>query len=278
MPLPASGTITLYDVAAEFGGATPHTLQEYYGAAAGIPEIGQISLFDFYGASAVPDYSNVDTKNGSGGSGSGFTVNYGPSAPGRKVFAVTVTRYQYNGAFQTYLRSGSGSGTIISNGVAKAFAGGGGYYTTVNLLDITAHAGTKTTDTLYLTGSWQYGYMVYFFAINTSRTLNTSLCWVSSAGSSNPTLAAFPSSAYRTTSTEQILIACSSNTGGATNPQISVASSPYDNTYTSNSTGSAEYWLEHSALFPTAWLGNYNYSATSSSWRDNLNSVGITLT
>lgn len=54
MPLPASGKITLYDIAAEFGGAVPHRLQEYYGSG-GAPASGLISIQDFYGLSALED-------------------------------------------------------------------------------------------------------------------------------------------------------------------------------------------------------------------------------
>lgn len=49
MPLPSSGAISLLDVATEFGGTSPHALNEYYAAAAGVPASGVISLSDFYG-------------------------------------------------------------------------------------------------------------------------------------------------------------------------------------------------------------------------------------
>lgn len=37
MALPNQGPISLADIAAEFGGSTPHSLSEYYGVAPGIP-------------------------------------------------------------------------------------------------------------------------------------------------------------------------------------------------------------------------------------------------
>ena len=52
MPLEPSGQISLNDIATEFGGSVPHNLSEYYGVADGIPSSGQISLSNFYGASA----------------------------------------------------------------------------------------------------------------------------------------------------------------------------------------------------------------------------------
>lgn len=41
----------MLDIAGEFGGATPHSLSEYYGADAGVPSFGTISMSDFHGAS-----------------------------------------------------------------------------------------------------------------------------------------------------------------------------------------------------------------------------------
>lgn len=53
MPLPASGEIGLFDIAAEFGGTVPHGLTEYYGQG-GAPGSGLIGIQDFYGLSAGP--------------------------------------------------------------------------------------------------------------------------------------------------------------------------------------------------------------------------------
>lgn len=53
MALQSSGQISLANVATEFGGSTPHSLSEYYSAAAGVPSSGTISLSNFYGKSAV---------------------------------------------------------------------------------------------------------------------------------------------------------------------------------------------------------------------------------
>lgn len=64
MALQSSGAISLQDIAAEFGGTTPHSLSEYYGAAAGIPTSGAIDFADFYGASAGPQTGSVSIKYG----------------------------------------------------------------------------------------------------------------------------------------------------------------------------------------------------------------------
>ena len=66
MPLPASGPISLSQIAAEFGGAMPHSLSEYYGKAAGIPASGQISFSQFHGKTSGFQFNPVisaDTTN-----------------------------------------------------------------------------------------------------------------------------------------------------------------------------------------------------------------------
>jgi len=62
MTLPTSGTITLLEIATEFGGSAPYSLTNYYRGGshvpntstnANIPTSGLISLTNFYGASVV---------------------------------------------------------------------------------------------------------------------------------------------------------------------------------------------------------------------------------
>lgn len=53
MALQSSGAISIGDIAGEFGGSTPHSLSEYYGAASGVPSSGAISISDFYGTSNI---------------------------------------------------------------------------------------------------------------------------------------------------------------------------------------------------------------------------------
>ena len=52
MVLQSSGAISLYNIQTEFGGSTPISMSEYYGAASGIPSSGAISFSNFYGKSA----------------------------------------------------------------------------------------------------------------------------------------------------------------------------------------------------------------------------------
>ena len=53
MTLQSSGPISLLDVQTEFGGTNPIGIDEYYGAATGVPSSGTISLNDFYGKSVA---------------------------------------------------------------------------------------------------------------------------------------------------------------------------------------------------------------------------------
>lgn len=62
MTLPSSGSISLSDIASEFGVSAPYSLSDFYRGGAnvpdtptnsGVPTSGSISLTDFYGASAA---------------------------------------------------------------------------------------------------------------------------------------------------------------------------------------------------------------------------------
>jgi hypothetical protein len=78
MPLQTSGAISLANVATEFGGATPHSLSEYYaggglvpagtsGTNGAVPSSGQIALSNFYGTSNVLKYVAVGYTNSTSG-------------------------------------------------------------------------------------------------------------------------------------------------------------------------------------------------------------------
>ena len=64
MPLPTEGEITIFDIAAEFpeaAGPLPHSIQEFYGVTPTVPESGEITVFDFYGAAKpIPPICNPD--------------------------------------------------------------------------------------------------------------------------------------------------------------------------------------------------------------------------
>lgn len=104
MTLPASGTLALSDIQAEFGGSNPAGLSEYYrGGAnvpsttptANIPTTGAIAISDFYGAANVPPASA--TLKWSGGITNGQTLD---------VSAFATTPYSTLVAIQWYATGG----------------------------------------------------------------------------------------------------------------------------------------------------------------------------
>lgn len=67
MPLPSSGTLSYQDIQDEFGGSHPIAINEYYGAAAGIPASGAIGVNSFYGTSNLQSWETTDVfGDGSG--------------------------------------------------------------------------------------------------------------------------------------------------------------------------------------------------------------------
>lgn len=52
MAIKTSGSLSMTEIVAEFGGSAPHSLSEYYGVASGIPTSGTIAYNQFYGKSA----------------------------------------------------------------------------------------------------------------------------------------------------------------------------------------------------------------------------------
>ena len=94
MALQTSGQITLQDIATEFGGSAPHGLTEYYGAAAGIPASGEISIQDFYGASANTGLITVTEGSSSYTTGGKF-----PSTIKCAGYAIDATETTIQGGF-----------------------------------------------------------------------------------------------------------------------------------------------------------------------------------
>lgn len=133
MALPSSGPMSLSMIQAEFGGANPISLSEYYkngpyvlatDYAPNVPTSGTISLSDFYGAART-------TLN---------TITY--SAPGTYSFAIPTT---LQGSITILLVVGAGGGgggsTFSGDGHGAANGGSGGYYQNAV---ITGSAGGQT--------------------------------------------------------------------------------------------------------------------------------------
>lgn len=118
MPLAGSGTISLANLATEFGGAAPHSLSEYYRDGAYTPSTKTVSTFvrepssgDYYSDTA-PSYSWVDVGYGGGG---GTANTSGATWNGASVFegiATNVDSYTvggytyYQGSYRGYVPGG----------------------------------------------------------------------------------------------------------------------------------------------------------------------------
>ena len=128
MALQSSGAISLQDIANEFGGSTPHSLSEYYGAASGIPSSGTIDFADFYGKSAAIDIgwmlvAGAGGGNSGGGGAGGMKEGTASGLTSGQTISITI------GGGGTGGRSGvvtNGSGSSMSGQVSASCTGGGG--------------------------------------------------------------------------------------------------------------------------------------------------------
>ena len=80
MALPGSGAISIGQIATEFGGGAPHSLNEYYRNGSRVPNYSQnssiatsgaINMNSFHGASDVAPYANWSTTQTTGSRSSG---------------------------------------------------------------------------------------------------------------------------------------------------------------------------------------------------------------
>lgn len=113
MALQTSGPISLLNVQNEFGGSNPIGMNEYYGAASGVPTSGAIGLNAFYGKSSVNYLPSVSR-----------TLQNTVTGEGSKIVFYYV--YWTGGAsavFSIPIRFGSTMGTITLQKVFTGVAG-----------------------------------------------------------------------------------------------------------------------------------------------------------
>lgn len=88
MPIKVSGPISMQDIVNEFGGATPHNINEYYRGGnrvpnaninVNVPSSGAIAVGDFYGASKII-YLTLEMFGGGGAGGNGYEDGGDPGA------------------------------------------------------------------------------------------------------------------------------------------------------------------------------------------------------
>ena len=157
MPLQTSGAISLADIAGEFGGSTPHSMSEYYGASSGIPASGTISMNQFYGASALAQFTL--TSNQQDFNARNWLIGQGWSGSGAVQLTIASNVYIYASSTSAYAFNMGGSYpsglTLINNG--RIMARGGNAATNNNFTSafsqpIPNNGGSGGT-AMYLTGN-----------------------------------------------------------------------------------------------------------------------------
>ena len=157
MPLQTSGAISLADIAGEFGGSTPHSMSEYYGASSGIPASGTISMNQFYGASALAQFTL--TSNQQDFNARNWLISQGWSGSGSVELTIASNVYIYASSTSAYAFNMGGSYpaglTLINNG--RIMARGGNAATNNNFTSALAQPlpnnGGSGGTAMYLTGN-----------------------------------------------------------------------------------------------------------------------------
>lgn len=142
MALPSSGPLSMSQIQAEFGGANPISLSEYYGVAAGVPASGTISIGDFYGKS---NSRSIIATGGTISDSGGYRYHTFLAAG---TFTVSQTAIgTFSNTLQVLVCGGGGPGGLVGGGGGNAGAASSfdhtaavrGYAVTVGL----GAAGTK---------------------------------------------------------------------------------------------------------------------------------------
>ena len=132
MAIQSSGTISMTDIVAEFGGSVPHSLSEYYrngGAVPGnntnVPTSGTISMSNFYSAvneiqvTVSSSSTNYQTSNA-------FGSNWSTAVPKRLTINSGVTLGSSNGNPAMVIEGSMGGTLIVHNNGSIHGTGGAG--------------------------------------------------------------------------------------------------------------------------------------------------------
>lgn len=118
MPITTSGTISVEDLADEFGGTVPHSMSEYYGKPGGIASGNPLPLSSFYGLSVSPIFQSSATVSFGSTNVASFTY---PS--GIQTADLLIAILGVNDNFR--IQNGGPSGWSSLTGVLGAGAGEG---------------------------------------------------------------------------------------------------------------------------------------------------------
>jgi len=146
MTLQSSGAISLADVQTEFGGSNPIGINEYYGVASGVPASGTISLYDFYGKSAVYWTTNVMGQAYYGGQSSSYAGNIVTPGSGNSPANLVInSTTDSGGSFSIYI-GGSLAYTFsnaLTNYAHTSSFGSSTYQFRSTVVDITSNDGAR---------------------------------------------------------------------------------------------------------------------------------------
>lgn len=127
MALQSSGSISIVDIATEFGDTAPHSLSEFYGAATGIPTSGAINVKGFYGKSS--QFTFTITSNQTNANLYTLAVNAGwdeSSAVEATIDSGVIISASSTSSSALTIPSFPASVSLINNGVIVGDGGDGG--------------------------------------------------------------------------------------------------------------------------------------------------------
>lgn len=145
MALQSSGSISLSNVAGEFGGTTPHSLSEYYGSDSGVPASGQIKLSEFYGASNILTSPDVALLTHS----QNIDVSYSTEPTNRLYNTITTGKLNMPNIYANYGVTESASNQLNYPTITRFFGAfnGAGDRLFAYLNDSTYYSGSNPTAT-----------------------------------------------------------------------------------------------------------------------------------
>jgi len=166
MALPSSGTLTIADIAGEFGGSAPHALSEYYRGGSlvpnvsqnnGVPTSGAISISDFYGATNYVPLSILGSTTWVTGNTSSTTSSQSVSIPAGTKSIVIMGGLGTNGYRHTRHTGASLGGVALTEVISKNNALAEYTFDSAIYAGNTSLTGTQTAAMTYTNGQQVYG-------------------------------------------------------------------------------------------------------------------------
>ena len=175
MALPSSGTLTIADIAGEFGGSAPHALSEYYRGGSLVPNVSQnnsvptsgaISISDFYGATNYVALSILGNTTWVTGNTSSTTSSQSVSIPAGTKSVVIMGGLGTNGYRHTRHTGASLGGVALTEVISKNNALAEYTFDSAIYAGNTSLTGTQTAAMTYTNAQANYGsgHMIIFLS------------------------------------------------------------------------------------------------------------------